>query len=301
MSIQRLMAGEFFKLRKRMMTWILAAIIVGLIILLYSILWSISGRAGGYFDRDLGRRVQYEELRRGIFLQAGVPFALQIIAQFGSLLAVIFAAGAAGSEYSWGTVRLMATASSGRLRLITARLIVVCVMVALGTLLAVAVALAYSAVITTYYGGADFSFITSDFLREQFLSWLRTVYVMAPFVALAFAAAVIGRSTLAGVGVGLAVSFLEPLIGSLMRLGGPRWENVPNYLISANRSVVLAQNKLPAGLPEFSFGPSKHDLERQGAFSPEAAAITLALYTIVFLVAAFVVYRRRDITSASTG
>ena len=190
MSIQRLMAGEFFKLRKRMMTWILAAIIVGLIILLYSILWSICGRAGGYFDRDLGRRVQYEELRRGIFLQAGVPFALQIIAQFGSLLAVIFAAGAAGSEYSWGTVRLMATASSGRLRLITARLIVVCILVALGTLLAVAVALAYSAVITAYYGGADFSFITSEFLREQSLSWLRTVYVMAPLVALAFAAAV---------------------------------------------------------------------------------------------------------------
>ena len=53
MNIQRLMAGEFFKLRKRMMTWILAALIVGLIVLLYSILWSVSGRAGGYFDRDL--------------------------------------------------------------------------------------------------------------------------------------------------------------------------------------------------------------------------------------------------------
>jgi ABC-2 type transport system permease protein len=301
MSIQRLMASEFFKLRKRMMTWILAALIVGLIILLYSILWSVSGRAGGYFDRDLGRRIQYQELRRGIFLQAGVPFALQIIAQFGSLLAVIFAAGAAGSEYSWGTVRLMATASSGRLRLITARLIVVCALVALGTLLAVAVALAYSAVITTYYGGSDFSFITAGFLKEQFFSWGRTIYVMAPFVALAFAAAILGRSTLAGVGIGLAVTFLEPLIGSLMRLGGPRWEAVPNYLISANRGVVLAQNKLPVGLPEFSFGPSKTELAQQGAFSPEAAALILALYTISFLVLAFIVYRRRDITSSSNG
>ena len=121
MNMQRLMAGEFFKLRKRMMTWILAA---------------HHRRADHPAVLDplehqrprrrllrstmLGRRVQYEELRRGIFLQAGVPFALQIIAQFGSLLAVIFAAGAAGSEYSWGTVRLMATASNGRLRLMTA-------------------------------------------------------------------------------------------------------------------------------------------------------------------------------------
>jgi ABC-type transport system involved in multi-copper enzyme maturation permease subunit len=301
MNIQRLMAGEFFKLRKRMMTWILAGLIVGLIILLYSILWSVSARAGGYIDEDLGRRIQYQELRRGIFLQAGVPFALQIIAQFGSLLAVIFAAGAAGSEYSWGTVRLMATASSGRLRLIAARFIVTCALVAIGTLLAVSVALAYSAVITTYYGGADFSFLTASFLKEQFLSWARTIYVMFPFVALAFAAAIIGRSTLAGVGVGLAVTFLEPLIGSLMRLGGPRWESVPNYLISANRSVVLAQNKLPVGLPAFSFGPSKHELARQGAFSAEGATIILAIYTISFIALAFIVYRRRDITSSSNG
>jgi ABC-2 type transport system permease protein len=301
LNLQTLMAGEFFKLRKRMMTWILAAIIVALIILLYSILWSVSGKAGGRFNRDLGRYIQYEELRRGLFLQAGVPFALQIIAQFGSLLAVIFAAGAAGSEYSWGTVRLMATASSGRLRLITARLVVTSIMVALGSLLAVIVALGYSAVITTYYGGSDFSFLTAGFVKEQFLSWLRTIYVIAPFVSLAFAAAIIGRSTLAGVGVGLAVSFLEPLIGSLMRLGGPTWESVPNYLISANRSVVLAQNKLPAGLPDFNFGPSRNELARQGALSPEAAALTLALYTVAFLVLAFIIYRRRDITSSSNG
>ena len=125
--------------------------------------------------------------------------------------------------------------------------------------------------------------------------------MIAPFVALAFAAAVIGRSTLAGVGFGLAVAFLEPLIGSLMRLGGPRWESVPNYLISANRSVVLAQNKLPVGLPEFSFGPSKNELARQGAFSAEGATIILAIYTISFIALAFIVYRRRDITSSSNG
>jgi ABC-type transport system involved in multi-copper enzyme maturation permease subunit len=163
------------------------------------------------------------------------------------------------------------------------------------------VALAYSAVITTYYGGADFSFVTGSFLKEQLFSWARTVYVIAPFVALAFAAAVLGRSTLAGVGFGLAVAFLEPLIGGLMRLGGPRWEGVPNYLISANRGVVLAQNKLPAGLPEFSFGPSKSELARQGAFSVEGATLILAIYTIGFLALAFVVYRRRDITSSSNG
>jgi ABC-2 type transport system permease protein len=240
-------------------------------------------------------------LRRGLFLEAGVPFALQIIATFGTLLAVVLAAGTAGSEYAWGTVRLMATASSGRLRLMTARLIVVFVLVTLIALLAVFVALVYSAVITEANGGSDFSFVTAGFLKEQSFSFARTLFVMAPFVTLAFAAAVVGRSTLAGVGVGLAVAFLEPVISNLLRLGGSPWERLPNYLIDSNRDVVLAQNQLPAALQRFSFGPSTRQLAARGANSVEEATLILAIYIAVFITIAFVVYRRRDITSASNG
>lgn len=296
MSMLRLVAVEFFKLRKRMLTWTVAALTVALVVLLYSIAWSISGRAGGFGDET--QFIPYQEVRRGLFLQAGVPFALQIVAVFGTLLAIIFAAGAAGSEYAWGTVRLMATASSGRLRLIAARLVVVCGLVALGTLLAVFVALIYSAIITTYSGGADWGFVTPGFVKEQWLSYGRTLFVMAPYVSLAFAAAVVGRSTLAGVGAGMAAAFLEPLVSGLMRLGGPRWQGVPNYLINENLSVILTQNKLPRALP--SFGPSARELRERGANSPEEAAIILAAYIIVFIVVACVVYRRRDIT-ANTG
>lgn len=299
MNLQRLMQAEFLKLRKRMMTWIVAGLTVALIMLLYSVLWSISGRAGSFFEE--GRRFSYEELRRGLFLEAGIPFALQIIATFGTLLAVVLAAGAAGSEYAWGTVRLMATASSGRIRLIAARFVVVCVMVALIALLAVAVALAYSALITQINGGSDFSFITPGFLKQQGLAFGRTLFVMAPFVALAFAAAVIGRSTLAGVGTGLAVAFLEPLISNLLRLGGSPWTKMPNYLINSNRDVIIAQNQLTPALQRYSFGPSAHDLASRGAHSPEVAALILAAYVAAFVAIAFIVYRRRDITSASSG
>jgi ABC-type transport system involved in multi-copper enzyme maturation permease subunit len=293
------MAAEFFKLRKRMMTWVVALLTVALVILLYSVLWSMSGRAGGFFEG--GRRFSYEDLRRGLFLEAGVPFALQIIATFGTLLAVILAAGAAGSEYAWGTVRLMATASSGRLRLMTARIIVVFAFVILIALLAVAVALAYSAVITTLNGGSDFSFVTPGFVKEQIFAFARTLYVMAPFVALAFAAAVVGRSTLAGAGVGLAVAFLEPVISELLRLGGPRWEHVPNYLIDSNRDVIIAQNQLPGALQRYSFGPSARQLHARGANSVEEATIVVAIYIAVFIAIAFIAYRQRDITASANG
>ncbi len=297
MSMSRLIAVEFFKLRKRMMTWVVALLLVALVILLYSIVWSISGRAGSFIDD--GQRIRYDELRRGLFLEAGVPFSLQIVTQFGTLLAIILAAGAAGSEYAWGTVRLMATASSGRLRLISARLIVVAALVAMGTLLAAAVALAYSAVISATNGGVDFSFVTPSFIYDQVMAYARTLFVVAPYVAIAFAAAIIGRSTLAGVGAGIGIAFLEPLVSGLMRLGGDPWRSMPNYLINANREVIILQNKLPKGLP--TFGPSSRDLQDRGVHSPYEAAIILSIYIIVFVTVAFIVYRRRDITAGTGG
>lgn len=294
MTMSRLIAVEFFKLRKRMMTWLVTAVLVALVILLYSILWNVSGRAGGF--RDAGRFVTYQSLRRSLFLSAGVPIALNVCAAFGTLLAIILAAGAAGGEYAWGTVRLMATASSGRLRLISARLIVVGGLVAGGVLLAVAVALAYSAIITAVNGGASWDFLTAGWLKDQFLSYLRTVFVMAPYVALAFAAATIGRSTLAGVGAGIGVAFLEPLISGLMRLGGTPWHGIPSYLISANRNIILLQNHLPPGVPSFG-GPDARDAASGSVHSVEASSIILAAWIVGFIAVAFAVYRRRDITA----
>src|SRR5256885_13787558 len=149
----RLLQVEYFKLRKRMMTWILAAILVGLVVLLYSVLWSVSGRVGTFGDRN---RFTGADLRRALFLQASVPFSLQIVAIFGSILAMILASGSAGSEYAWGTVRLTATAASGRLRLIAAKLIVVFAMVVAGAVLAVAVGVGVRPPVPGGHGGGGF-------------------------------------------------------------------------------------------------------------------------------------------------
>ncbi len=287
----RLMAVEFFKLRKRMMTWILAMLMVGLVILLYSVFWSVSGHVTTF-----GENAEYtgEDLRRALFLQTSVPFSLQVVASFGTIFAMILAAGAVGSEYSWGTVRLMATAASGRVRLIAAKLLVVCGLVAAGALLAVAVGLTYSSIITVTNGGSDFNFVTPGFIRDQAESFGRTLFVMAPYVTLAFAMAAIGRSTLAGVGAGIGIAFVEPLIGGLMRLAGNPWKEIPNYLIHANSSVVLLQNKVPDVI---RFGSSAQDpTNRQLNGTPEAMFI-LAIYSVAFVALAFLVYRRRDITA----
>jgi len=289
--VTRLMAAEFFKLRKRMMTWVVAILMVGLVILLYSILWSVSGHVTTFGENN---QFTGQDLRRALFLQASVPFSLQVVAAFGTIFAMILAAGAVGSEYSWGTVRLMATAASGRVRLLASKLLVVCGLVVVGTLLAVAVGLIYSSIITVTNGGSSLSFITPGFVRDQVESLGRTLFVMAPYVTLAFAMAAIGRSTLAGVGAGLGIAFIEPLINGLMRLGGSPWKDIPNYLINANTDVVLLQNKVPDVI---RFGPTTQDLARNHVNGVPEAMLILALYSAAFIAVAFLVYRRRDITA----
>jgi ABC-2 type transport system permease protein len=289
--VTNLMAAEFFKLRKRMMTWVLAILVVGLVILLYSILWSVSGHVATFGENS---QFSGEDLRRALFLQTSVPFSLQVVASFGTIFAMILAAGAVGSEYSWGTVRLMATAASGRVRLMAAKLLVVCGLVAAGTLLAVAVGLIYSSIITFTTGGADFGFVTPGFIRDQAESFGRTLFVMTPYVTLAFAVAAIGRSTLAGVGAGIGIAFIEPLINGLMRLAGNPWKEIPNYLINSNTDVVILQNKVPDVI---RFGPSSQDLARNHLNGTPEAMLILAAYSVVFVALAFLAYRRRDITA----
>jgi hypothetical protein len=77
------------------------------------------------------------------------------------------------------------------------------------------------------------------------MAYARTLFVVAPYVAIAFAAAIIGRSTLAGVGAGLGVAFLEPLV-SLHATGGEPWRSTPNYPVNANREVIIPEQAAQA-------------------------------------------------------
>jgi ABC-2 type transport system permease protein len=286
--MNRLVHVEYFKLRKRMMTWVLALLMVAIVVLLYSILWSTSSRVAHYGESNQFTGL---DLRQALYLPAAVPYALQIVSTFGATLAIIIAAGDVGSEYAWGTVRLMATAASGRLQLLSAKLLVVFGFTAAGTLVAIATALAYSAVVTLYYGNASASFLTGVYVRDQFASYGRTLLVLAPYVTLAFGVAVIGRSTLAGVGTGLGVAFLEPIIDALMRTAGRPWQDIPDYLLNANTRIIVLQNQLPRALPRLG----ANNPEVTGAHSPAVAGIILVAYALTFIAVSFYVFRTRDI------
>jgi hypothetical protein len=94
-----LIVAEFFKLRKRMMTWVLAAILVALVVLLYSVLWNASARVAHFGDGD---RFTGLDLRQALFLPGAVPYGLQVVGSFGAILAMIIAAGSIAANTRGG-------------------------------------------------------------------------------------------------------------------------------------------------------------------------------------------------------
>lgn len=285
--MSRLLVAEIFKLRKRAMSWILLAIMIGIIILLYFILLAISnvdinGQRAGNLESLLG-------------LEGSIPFAFALLASFGSALAVVLMASTVGNEYNWRTIRTMLISSESRTKLLLAKLLAVSLVIVLGLIIGLIAGFIMS-IITTAIGGYkyDFSFFTGSYIWNQFLQLWRTFYIMIPYVMLAFLFAIVGRSAMPGIAVGIGVFFLEAIISSLMYTAGGWVARIPAYLINANFNAIQSLNNLP-GRVGSGFGGGT----AMASYTPSLthAAITLGIYIVVFIVVGFLVFRKRDVTS----
>ncbi|MBI2854986.1 MAG: hypothetical protein HYX87_08750 [Chloroflexi bacterium] len=285
----RLIDAEFIKLLKRQMTRVLLFVLVGILVIMYLLLLAVSkvaplggdGRGMGNAENLLG-------------LPVAIPFAFSMLSSLGTVLAVILIGSSVGSEYSWRTVRTMLICSESRARFLGAKLVTAAALIFVGAIIGVATGFIMS-LITTALGGYsfDFSFMTSAYIRDQFLQFWRTLFIIMPYVLLGFLFAVVGRSATSGIALGIGVLFLESIITTLMRLAGGWVADVPNYLLAANVRVIAQLNSLPSRVGG-GFGGGGFDISTPGVWH---AAIVLSLYSLAFLIAAFYLFRKRDVTS----
>ena len=282
----RLISAEFFKLRKRTMTWVLLAVLVAVIILIYLLLLQTSSQVIS------GHPNVQETVQNLLGLPVALPVAMSILSSFGAVLAVILSASTIGNEYGWRTIRTFLISSEGRSKLLAAKLISVSLYVLAGMLIGLAAGFIMS-LITTAIGGYQFSFsfATGSYLWDQFLQFWRTFYVLLPYILLGFMFAVLGRSVIPGIAAGIGIFFLESIITSFMRTAGGWVANIPDYLLIANARAINSMAKLPANLA-MGFGGGSNGQ----APTPTHAFITLGIYSIAFLVIAFWLFRRRDVT-----
>ena len=164
----------------------------------------------------------------------------------GSVLAVILAASSIGNEYNWRTIRIALISSESRFKFLGAKLISIAIIILIGMVIGLATGFVMG-LITTAIGGNsfDFSFATGGYFWDQFLQFWRTFFVILPFMLLGFLFALVGRSAMPGIAIGIGILFLEPIITSFMGLAGGWVAKIPDYLFNANVNAINALNKLP--------------------------------------------------------
>ena len=284
----RLISAELFKLRKRLMTRVLLFVLVGIMIVLYLLLLAVSRvTIPVHGSEEIGT------IQNLLGLPLALPFALSILSSLGTILAVILIASSVGTEYSWRTLRTMLICSESRLKLLGAKLVAAGILILIGMVVGLATGF-FMSLITTAIGGYsfDFSFMTGGYLWDQFLQFWRTFYVLMPYALLGFLLAVVGRSAMPGIALGIGIFFLESLVTRLMSLAGGWIARIPDYLLSANVGAITALSDLPQGM---GMGMGGGDLLGR---MPELwqAFVILAAYSLVFIGLAFYLFRKRDVT-----
>ena len=269
------------------MSRVLLYVMIGILVVFYLILLAVSKAIpAGSGPARLG------DIENLLGLPTAIPFALSMLAGFGTLLAVILLASSIGNEYNWRTIRTMVISSESRFKLLGAKLISATILILIGMVIGVITGFIMS-LITTAIGGYSFNFdfLTGQYVWEQFLQFWRTFFVLIPYTALAFLFAIVGRGAMTGIGLGIGVYIVESLITTFMVLAGGWVAKVPEYLLANNINAIISLAQLPEGFRGGGFGDVTFQLP-----GTTHAFVTLTIYSVVFLVLAFYVFRRRDVT-----
>jgi ABC-type transport system involved in multi-copper enzyme maturation permease subunit len=284
-----LIRAEWLKLSRRPLSWIL--LILFLVLLVAQILTQFALTLGMPVRSGIVS-AQFEEWRRGVIFPGIFATALSHVNGLGGIFAVIFAAGAIGSEYSWGTLRTQLARDPARDRYLLAKLTTIMLMLATATLLATLLAALLSAVLSPILGSAIR--ITPDDLMNLIPAILRALYVLLPYVLLTAYATLLTRSVLGGVAIGLSYIIVETGFGALalLRVLGGVWALVYNLTIGQNINTLTLMNRHAFGLRPETTAP----LDLSQLPSPLQATIVVAVYSAFFLAFALILFRRRDIT-----
>jgi ABC-type transport system involved in multi-copper enzyme maturation permease subunit len=270
-----LFSAEFLKLRKRLMPRIL------LLILLASTALVFFGSAKN------GDRQSIHDL----ILPNGWLLGLSFASVFAPFIAPILAGSWAGSEYSWGTIRLVLSRRPNRAQFLLAGISVLLSAVGialLATLLLSTVSSWLAAVLLGRHAFNSAAF-TGAFLGTLIKLFFSVWLVLAFYIVLAFSAGTLFRSGAVGIGVGVGLTLADLILTGIFYGLGGTWRSVADHFPD-----VYAR-ALPTRVAE---GTLTSVSSRGGGLPtvPEAV-LALAIYILVPLGLALVLVRYRDVTA----
>jgi ABC-type transport system involved in multi-copper enzyme maturation permease subunit len=283
-----LLGVEIEKILRRRLNQVVLGIFLGLLVVVYVLLWLASDALSNVETTDPGA---VEDIRATLYLEETVPFAMLMLYAFGFVAGVVVIGSNVGAEYTWNTIRTLTSAEPRRWRVLTAKYVALWVLVVAGLLLGLTTALTTSAIITLLAGEFDLAFVDGPFLRDSLYSFLRLLVATAPYFGLAALLGVYGRSATAGIALALGLAFLEGIVGGLMVLAGGWVGSIPQYMIDTNGDTLALSD---GGVLSDLYGSSgfSETVERP---SVQHAVIVLLCWASAFVAASYWALFRQDL------
>jgi ABC-type transport system involved in multi-copper enzyme maturation permease subunit len=263
-----LVRSELFRSRKRLQTWILIGITLGLDLVLYA----------GLLIAHIVRPD-----RQGTIDAMSIPkmfeTGLTIVSIIGTIVTVVYGSSIIGSEFSWNTLRPALARAPKRSDLLSAKwitaIIFSAVLALLGVVLTVVLAIGTSVAIGEPSGASGS--LPIDMIEV----FLRYTVAFVPYAAVALFIALLMRSNAAGIAIGIAIVFVEPILFALLGALSDTFETIQKGGIAWNQNQVLM------------FGGDNDVTARDALLS----AGGLAIWTLILVALSFWIFRRRDVTS----
>ena len=338
-QVMRLTMGEWYKLRRRWLPWILLGVAI---LLSQAILWGfhiayhVSDDAFGsitstYEYRSDGVTIELtcadvaderveeklaalseEELlmigedvagwstncddyvspeeSRGVFT---LPYSISaniavLFTLFFIIIVMILAASVMGVEYGWGTLRATLSRGTGRWQFLAAKLVLV-LLAGIGGLLVVTTAVAVSSIIAGVIPPSEEgSLVSSDGWLDAVEVLAKSLYALAPYVAVAIFLTVLTQSTAQGTALSMVYYVLESLVLPPLLGLSDLLEKVSEALLSTNVSDWMYQGET-AAVQALGGGEQPDTVQ---------AFFVMLAYIVVLSGATFWVFQRRDISGA---
>jgi ABC-type transport system involved in multi-copper enzyme maturation permease subunit len=285
-SLLRAARWEWFKLRRRRMSWVLLLLLVAVS---QSVIWATFAVA-----LNVGRRAgaaapalaALTEVRDALTLPGSITTAMLPVRQVVLLFLAFLSATVVGGDYALGTYRPIVAGGLPRWALLGGKLAMVAGASFAAFVVLAAATAASSLAVAVFIGLPPAPPASWDRWVEAGRILATTWSGLLPFVALTALLTVLTRSTAVAIPILAGYIFLEPLLGTVFPAAGELFARAVPYL---PLRLLAVWN----GPPSLSFTPS--------LVSRTDAAIGLSAYTVVFAAAALWRFQRRDLTSAAAG
>ncbi len=279
----RLVNAELLKLRRRWASYVVLGVLLGLMALVYLLI--------GLTSR--GSEVSDQVLR--------FPGAYSVINQFvfglGSLLAVSYAAAVGGADWNWGVLRVIVARGEGRSRYVLAKYIGVAIACAIGVVIAYTVGVVLTMLSASLAGGSA----GDPFAGGGGATMLRSVgygtFVLLERAAIGFAVAMLMRSQVAGVVVGIVLYLGESILSTILVVINLRGEGLARLQVQDTQwfqflPFSIGDSVLSAAAP--SIGNDVSSMLLQPVSLGVAVAAT-AVYLVLALGVAMLATERAEI------